>query len=398
MTILYNAVGWKPAYNLGGPILAVAPLAERLVKRGHRVMVAATDSNLTERLDIDTERWHEVDGVEVRYFRMHDSWTKWIPTSYFRKSNADYRTPALKPWLDSSEVDFDVIHSQLPFIHSNRVCSRFAADKRIPYVYSQHGVFDSKRLARRSLKKRLYLALFELPACRRASALIALTKYEEKTYRQLGLSNKVAVIPNGIDLPAEGAQNRQSAEVVVLFMARMHPIKGADIALEAFLRVRNDVPNARLILAGPDEFGIENALRESIRAANAESQIEITGPVTGDLKQRLLDRADLFVLPTESEGFSIALLEAMANRCAILTTPGAHFDEIEQNRAGRIVPRTVEAFAKSMTEMLTDLELTLKMGDNARQLVERDYTWDKIVDRYELLYDEITSTESRTPR
>lgn len=389
MTILYNAVGWKPAYKLGGPILAVAPLAERLAKRGHTVMVAATNSNLTDKLDIDTEKWHDVEGVHVRYFQMKDSWTKNIPIDYFRKSNADYRTPDLEPWLQSCGIQFDIVHSQLPFIHSNRVCSKFAAKNRIPYVYSQHGVFDPIRLSRRSFKKQIYLRLYELPTCKLAKALIALTDYEKETYRRLGLTNRIEVIPNGIDLP-EVAHRREETPPLVLFMARLHPIKGADIAIQSFLRASERFPNVRFVMAGPDEFGMTASLTKQI---GSNQNIELCGPVTGTEKEKLLQQADIFVLPTESEGFSIALLEAMAYGCAILTTSGAHFDAIESNGAGRIIPRTIDAFAKSLIELLSDLESTHEMGNNARQLVERDYMWDKIVDRYEELYLDLIRKE-----
>jgi len=345
-------------------------------------MVAATNSNLTEQLDIDTEKWHDVEGVHVRYFQVKDSWTKNIPIDYFRKSNADYRTPDLEPWIQSCGIPFDIIHSQLPFIHSNRVCSKFAAKNQIPYVYSQHGVFDPVRLSRRSLKKQIYMRLYELPICKHAQALIALTEYEKETYRKLGLTNRIEVIPNGIDLP-EVAHRTEETAPRVLFMARLHPIKGADIAIQSFLRVSERFPNARFVVAGPDEFGMAASLKGQI---GSNQNIDLCGPVTGAEKERLLQQSDLFVLPTESEGFSIALLEAMAYGCAILTTSGAHFDAIESNGAGRIIPRTVNEFAASLIELLSDLESTHKMGNNARKLVERDYTWDKIVDRYEKLY------------
>jgi glycosyltransferase involved in cell wall biosynthesis len=352
-------------------------------------MVAATDSNLTEKLDIDTEKWHDVEGVQVRYFRMKDSWTKKIPIDYFRKSNADYRTPDLDTWLESCGIQFDVIHSQLPFIYSNRVCSQFASKNRIPYVYSQHGVFDPVRLSRRSLKKQIYMRLFELPICKRSQALIALTEYEKETYRELGLTNRIEVIPNGIDLP-EIAHRIEAISPLVLFMARLHPIKGADIAIKAFLTASERFPNARFVMAGPDEFDMVASLAEQI---GSNRSIELCGPVTGAEKDKLLQQADIFVLPTESEGFSIALLEAMAYGCAIITTSGAHFDEIETNQAGRIVPRTTDAFAVSLIEMLANPESTREMGNNARKLVERDYTWDKIVDRYEELYIDLIRKE-----
>ncbi|MCH8274417.1 MAG: glycosyltransferase [Armatimonadetes bacterium] len=403
MIILYNAAGYKPAYNIGGPIHTVSAVAERLAARGHRVIVAATDSNLTERLDVDTGMWHDVDGVEVRYFRMSDSWTKRIPLDYFRKSNADYRTPDLRPWIDACGIRFDVIHSQLPFIHANRVCSEFAERNGVPYFYSQHGVFDTVRLRHRGLKKRLYLALWELPACRRATALIALTEHDAETYRALGLNDRIEVIPNGIDLPEEKSAPWpypnfpvRDGRPLVLFMSRLHPLKGPDLALEAFRIARAAARDALLVIAGPDEYQMAAKLSARVREAGLEGGVLIPGPVTGAAKSALLQRCNVFILPTESEGFSMAILEAMAHGCAVLTTHGAHFPELEDAGAGSLCAREPDALGCRLAALLADPNLTEEMGRRARWLVEERFSWDSITDRLESLYMECAQLAAET--
>ena len=69
MKILFAVHGYKPAYRIGGPIVSVAALAERLVAKGHEVTVFTTNSNLDQDLDVETDRPHLIDGVEVWYFR-----------------------------------------------------------------------------------------------------------------------------------------------------------------------------------------------------------------------------------------------------------------------------------------------------------------------------------------
>lgn len=393
LNVLFNTPGYKPAYNIGGPIHSVSAVAERLVQRGHRVWVAASNSNLTERLDVDTERWHDVQGVQVRYFRMQDSWTKKLPLDYFRKSNADYRTPDLDSWIETCGIKFDVIHSQLPFVYSNRVCSAFAERYRVPYFYHSRGVFDPVRLRNRALKKRLALFGWELQCCRRASALIALTEYEKESYRKLDLTNRVEVIPNGIEIPPDDPLEWplsdfpvSTDDLVVLFLSRLHPTKGADIAIEAFCRARRGRKNVRLVVAGPDEFEIQKKLADTVSATESAPYVHFAGPVHGETKRALLQRADAFVLPTESEGFSMAVLEALANRCAAVVTPGAYFPEIEDSNAGIVCERSVEAVAQALAALFDDPHRTAEMGENARKLAAERFDWDNIVTRLENLY------------
>ncbi|MER3413456.1 MAG: hypothetical protein C4341_04310 [Armatimonadota bacterium] len=406
MRVLLTSVGYKPAWNIGGPVHTVVALAEGLARRGHEVWVATTDSNLTERLAVDTEAWHDLDGVRVRYFRMQESCTKRIPLDYFRKSNADYRAPDFARWLRKAPR-FDVVHSHLAFAYANRVAAAWCRERKVPFVYQQHGVFDPVRMRHRALKKRLAFALWERRACESAAALIALTEYEAETYRALGLSGRVEVIPNGVDLPGsppqpQGARASSRAqlraqllekmpdlrdeEVVVLFLGRLHPTKGVDVAVEAFLRL--DEPTARLVVAGPDEFGLREGLER--RAREAGARVLFLGSVSGGLKSALLHRADLFVLPTVSEGFSIALLEALAHGCPVLTTEGAHFPEIEREGAGLVLPLKADSFASAVGDLVRHKERRRAMGESARRLVADRYTWEHIVDRFEHLYKELT--------
>lgn len=402
MRILYNIHGYKPAYQLGGPIYSVSAVAEGLVRRGHTVMVAATDSNNTERLAIDTEVWHTVEGVRVRYFRMSDSWTKAIPANYFRNSNGAFRANGLEPWLAGSAPSFDVVHSHLPFLHGNRILSAYAARARIPYFYHQRGVFDPVRLEHRALKKKVAIALWEKKVCRRASVLVALTEYERSTYRKLGLPNRVEVIPNGIDVPRLGDLDWPFAnfhvgprDQLVLFMSRLHRIKGPDLAVEAFCRVRRRFPGAKMIVAGPDDDGMTARLRSLADNTVRDNALFFCGSIEGKVKAAVLARADVFVLPTGSEGFSMAILEAAANGCAVLTTPQAHFSEIATAKAGLLCERTVSHVASGLTDLLSSPENTKTMGRAARHLVETSFTWEAVVDRFERLYTEVSQGASR---
>jgi glycosyltransferase involved in cell wall biosynthesis len=171
-------------------------------------------------------------------------------------------------------------------------------------------------------------------------------------------------------------------------MARVHPIKGADTLLEAFWTIVKAIPGAVLVVAGPDEFGLEARFRELVGHQGLTDQVLFPGMVVGDAKAWLLARADLFCLPSVAEGFSMAVLEALATGTPVLITPGCHFAEVEAAGAGRVVEKAPEAVAAAAIDMLSDAGRLMRMGQAGREFVAGRYSWGKIVDQMIDVYEE----------
>ena len=109
--------------------------------------------------------------------------------------------------------------------------------------------------------------------------------------------------------------------------------------------------------------------------------ISFTGMVDGNEKKNILARADIFCLPSDAEGFSIAILEAMASETAVLISPGCHFEKVQERFAGRIVDANVYDLVKVLSELLLNMDIVKKMGKNGRELVSSKYSWDSISDK-----------------
>ena len=398
MKILFAALGYKPAWRLGGPIHSVAGLAEGLVRKGHRVTVFTTNANLDEDLDVEVDRPHDVDGVEVWYFRREEwikKWLPWIP--YLSKSAGFLYAPAMAEALHAAVPDVDVVHTHQPFIYPTWAAARAARRHGKPLVYHQRGVFDPAHLDFRSFKKSIYLAAAEKPTMRRATTLVALTSAEEANYRALGISTPCRVVPNGIEPEAYAGGDAARANgrwrlppeaPVVLFLGRLHPTKGADLLLDAFRIAADRIPRAVLVLAGPDEWGLEARIRDSVSAAGLADRVRFPGMVSGTDKLDLLARADLFALPSDAEGFSMAILEALVTRTAVLLSPGCHFPEAEAAGAGRVVRQTSGDFAEALIGLLSDPAGLAAMGERGRELVRSRYSWDRITDTMVAIYAE----------
>jgi glycosyltransferase involved in cell wall biosynthesis len=378
--------------------VSVSSLAESLVRRGHEVTVFTTNSNLDQDLDVPTDRVVDVDGVQVRYFRRQELLKRYLPRfKYVSQSIGTLYAPEMPAALREIAPRTDVMHTHMPFVYPTLTTAHAAFRSRVPLFYHQRGVFDRERLKFRALKKSVYLSLIEVPILRRATTLIALTDAERESYAALGVRTPCRVIPNGIHLPAfrTAASDALAAREfgieprhrVVLFMGRLHPIKGADRLMSAFERIAASHPDALLVLAGPDEFGLEHRFAKNAQAAGLTQQVRFPGMVTGDRKSALLHRADLFCLPSDAEGFSMAILEALAHETAVLISPRCFFPAVAEVGAGRIVEPTIGALESALSELLIQPERLRSMGRAGRALVAEEYTWGSIttamLDAYE---------------
>jgi len=401
--LLYVVHGYKPADRIGGPLVSVAALAEGLVRLGHEVRVCTTNSNLDEDLSVPTERELDVEGVPVTYFRRFEICREYFPWfTYLSRSSGFLYCPKMARGLEELVSWSDIVHTHLPFIYPTFAAARMAKRIGRPLIYHQRGVFDPGRLSYRSMKKRAYIELIEKPIMRQAARLIALTQFEADTYRSLGVSTTSEVIPNGIDCSTFASASPARAEqrwglaantVVLLFLGRLHPSKGADRLLRVFLEVAPKVPNAVLVMAGPDEIGMEKRYRQMVVDGN--SQIKFIGLVKGAEKRDLLARADLFALPSDGEGFSMAILEAMATSTAVAISPGCHFEEVEAECCGRVIPHQDKAWAATLLQLLESPEMLKQMGQRGKILVQTKYSWPSIVERTEGIYKQILQGDGR---
>lgn len=408
MNILFAVHGYKPAYRLGGPIYSVSAVAETLVKKGHKVTVFTTNSNLDQDLDVETDRPIDVEGVEVWYFKREAPLKKLLPfLGYFSKSLGFLYAPKMRSALEAAMPRTDVVHTQLPFIYPTLAAGRAAIRHGVPLIYQQRGVLDQDLLKFRAWKKRLYIRLFEMSLLKSASCLISLTERETTSYRALGLNGRCEVITNGTNVadywketPEEwaGKIGAPPGAQVILFMGRLHPNKGADRLIQAFLSIQERFPKAILVCAGPDEFKIQEQLDSMTGGQEAvRSRILFPGMVSGDYKKALLARADVFCLPSGGEGFSMAVLEAMASRTAVLLSPGCHFDEVVAAGAGMVVRRDSDSISVALAELLADPGRLRKMGNAALDLVQRKYNWDPLVDRLIAVYEQCIQ-DRKAPR
>jgi glycosyltransferase involved in cell wall biosynthesis len=400
MHFLFNTGYYKPTTHTGGPIYSVSALAEALVERGHRVTVAAI-RNLEDPINCELDQNYVLNGVTVRLFDPTPYWWQKLPISRLRDMSVSRLDDSWIPWLREIMPSVDVCDSQLGFLYSNRAVSRMAHQLGKIHLYHQRGNLDPRRFGANSRFKRVYLNLIEQPILQSAGALIALSQREAEVYRLYAPNSRIEVVPNGVDLnewqqpaAAEGDLADTFALIgdapLVVWHSRMAKMKGPDVFVRAFALAHEKEPSIQAIVAGPDEEGIRGACEQMAQESGVAKSVHFLDALSGANRRALLQRADLFVLPTAGEGLSMAILEALACRCPVVTTPEANISEIQRHGAGLIVPCDDQRIGDAMLDVLSRAPGSLAdMGASASALVEAEFSMKSVVDRYIVLAEEI---------
>jgi glycosyltransferase involved in cell wall biosynthesis len=266
----------------------------------------------------------------------------------------------------------------------------------VPYIVSPHGMLDPWSLRQKRLKKRLALALGYRRMLDGAAALHMLNDDEGRLAGPLRLRCPIAVVPNGLDLrEADSAATAQEfrdsvpdlgLDPYVIFLGRLHHKKGLDLLIEAFRTAASRIAGPRLVIAGPDE-GVRADAERRVRRYGLADRTHFIGPLFGRMKWAALRGATCFCLPSRQEGFSVAVLEAMACRLPVVISPECHFPEVGAAGAGIVAPLDAQTIGDSLLSLFRNPEASVRMGTIARSLVENRFTWERIVGEMSRVYE-----------
>ena len=264
-----------------------------------------------------------------------------------------------------------------------------------PYIVSAHGMLDRWAIRHKWLKKRLYSLFVESTNLRKATCLHALTRAETADYRRYGLKNPIAMIPNGVDVPSTAVPEmfleqypQLKNKRIVLFLSRMHYKKGLDILCKAWTAASAKFPEAHLVLAGPDCDNIRSVIQRRVEELGIGATVSFTGMLRGAMKWSALSAAELFVLPSYSEGFSVAVLEAMGMGVPVLISRPCNFPEVAEEGCGLVIDPTARDLQEALFWLLSANSSELaKMGSRGRKLVASRFTWSAIGHQIAELYN-----------
>lgn len=287
-------------------------------------------------------------------------------------------SPSMQRALREAARSADVLHNHGLWMMPNVYPADAVRGTRCRLVASPHGVFSPWALSISRWKKRLFWHALQSRAFTEAACLHATVPHEHEDIRRQGLRAPVAIVPNGVHLPERLAFEEPPTERRrLLFLSRLHPTKGVEFLIESWREVQDRFPEWEVRVVGPPEGDYLERMQALVDHLGAE-RVTFAGAAYGEEKEREFRSADLFVLPTRSENFGLAVAEALAYGLPVVVTQGAPWSGLLDHRCGW----WPELGTGPLVEVLRDAlplprETLREMGLRGREWMAADYSWER---------------------
>ena len=369
----------------GGPVLNLSECSKAQLDQGLRVSIFSTTRASDGALA----------PVDSRATLVTEAAPGWGPLR---------KCPSL--WERALAARFDILHSHGLWTDVNRLAAQMARRRNIPHLLTPCGMLAQGALRHHWWNKVPARIWFQQRALKKAACLQAQSEIEVQQIREFGLRNPVALIPAAV--PARPPTHAMSAPEfrslfrvpaerrIVLYLGRLHPVKGLPRLLQAWAQIQQSVVRGQLssgplscsplscsplsrgplssgplscsplscsplsggswsrglssgtwqlVLAGPDEAGHRRDYEARAAELGCSNSVIFTGALDGYQKWGALDAAELFVMPSDFENFGVAIAEAMQSGLPVITTTGTPWQELPAQGVGWCVEPTVDALS-----------------------------------------------------
>lgn len=373
MKILHVVPTFYPATFWGGPIWSTKAICDGIATRpGMDVRVLTTDA-------ASPRRGHRVAPVPLGY-----------PVHYARRIAGNSiapglfaRLPAMLHWADVVHLTATYSAPTLPVLLAARVMGK-------PVVWSPRGAMLATATWADAPRRRLKQRFTDLAQVLRPAATCLHVTSDAEAVQSAAQMPGIAtrIIPNAVDVPHLPARAPRDAGVCrLIYLSRLHPLKGLDILLDAMAALPEHVTLD--IYGGGDPTYVQSVQG---RVAALGHRVRLHGHVDGAAKAAAFAGADLFVLPSYSENFGIAVAEAMAHGLPVLTTNRTPWADVVRHDCGTIIDPDRGHLAQAiLTLSAADLRA---MGARGRAWMARDFSPNAMVDAFVALYRDLAAPQA----
>jgi len=367
----------------GGQERYVYNLSKHLVKMGHEVHIATSDYP-------DNGKDEIIDGITVKRYKC------------FARPLRNPLTPSM--FLLGNEIKkFDIVHTHNEHSFAAMVAAYLRRRTDVPLILTCHGqlIFGSKMA---DYFERVYSRIIGRGIFKAADRIISLSSSDLNYISSLGIdSKKISILPNAIDpeelfktdsgtFEADNPKNSflqgLNGKRIIMFVGPVIRRKGVEYLIKSIPEVlRKTGDDSVFLLVGEGEF--LNQARQLTKEMQINDHVIFTGRLTEEELIETYRCADLFVLPSLSEGLPTSILEAMYFGLPVVATdiPGVkdHFKYV----ALLVPPKNEDRLADAIVKLLDDAKLRGRLSRAGVELVKSKYTWDAVASEYEKIYKKL---------
>lgn len=379
------------ALATGGPAVNTVALALLAQAAGHCVSIMTTD------FSTPAQAREPQGGATVADFPLGAADLE-ISIYPIRRPYRLAFSPELGKALMDNVDHFDVIHIHSVNLYPQYAAWRAATKHKVPYVVSPRGALDPWIRGRGKLRRQINDFLWQRKMLNEAAALHLTTEDERWLIAPMNVRAPHIVIPNGVNVGAfaRGAEPSKFRQQwlngfdgpLILNHGRLTEKKGLDILVVALGLMQHRV-SAQLALIGSDDEGVGKRLLELAVKLGVERRISIVPSLSGDDLLNAIAAADVWALPSHTENFGLAVVEAMtAGRPVVTSTHVNIAPDAASAQALMMVPNTPESVAEAITLLLADPDKRMMLSTNATKYVWK-YDWSVVGQQYVDLYSSL---------
>lgn len=367
----------------GGDVNICYNLSKELNKLGHDVTIITTD------FEYDPEYAQSLENVKVIVFK------RVVNLGLF------LYTPEIKGWLRSNISKYDVVHLHNFRSYQNSIVYRSAKEFDVPYILQPHG--SLLRIVEKESLKQLYDLVWGDEILKHASKVVAVSESELEQFRQVKIpEGKITVIPNGVNnissasLPPAGQfreQYRIHEKHIILYVGRLHKIKGIDFLIHAFNSFAKTWAgdSVALVIVGPDD-GYRSVLKNLVEQLDLSDKVKFVNYLS--TVGAAYQDADVLVSPSPYEIFGLAPFEALLCGTPVIVTDNCGCGElIKKAQCGYLVHYgDVVGLGEALRSALEHPDVNRRMVVTGQQYVQEHLTWGSVVKQVEMMYESCISS------
>lgn len=376
MRILQISASYKPAYIYGGPTMSVAMLSEQLANAGCDVHVFATTANGASELDVMPNQTVTVDGVSVTYFKR------------ITKDHS-HLSPALLKAVWKKVKTYDVVHIHAWWNLVSVLSCVIAVLRGVPVIVSARGTLSPYSFKNKNRAIKLLIHnLLSKPVLKRCH-IHATSQRESEAVGGIITPKSFTTIPNFVKLPARApaAQRAVTGTVKLIFFSRIEEKKGLDLLISALPLIKTPF---HLTIAGSGNEAYVNNLKQLAADHGVTDKITWAGFINED-KFVMLQKHDLFVLPSYDENFGNAVIESLSvGTPALISKEVGLADYVNEHRLGWLCATSATSVAEMIDQVATQPAERERIRQQAPGIIDTDFSAGNLVEKYIGLYTKIS--------